>query len=80
MEKTEPVTEVMVVQLGKAGITDSFIEEVRDQVKKKKIVKVKILRSAKGEKDREEIAAEVAKRCNAVLADVRGNTFVLTKR
>jgi RNA-binding protein len=80
MEKTEPVTEVMVVQLGKAGITDSFIEEVRDQVKKKKTVKVKILRSAKGEKDREEIAAEVAKRCNAVLADVRGNTFVLTKR
>ena len=80
MEKTEPVTEVMVVQLGKAGITDSFIEEVRDQVKKKKIVKVKILRSAKGEKDRQEIAAEVAKRCNAVLADVRGNTFVLTKR
>jgi len=80
MEKTEPVTEVMVVQLGKAGITDSFIEEVRDQVKKKKTVKVKILRSAKGEKDREEIAAEVAKRCNAVLAYVRGNTFVLTKR
>ena len=80
MEKTEPVAEVMVVQLGKAGITDSFIEEVRDQVKKKKTVKVKILRSAKGEKDREEIAAEVAKRCNAVLADVRGNTFVLTKR
>ena len=80
MEKTEPVEEVMVVQLGKAGITDSFIEEVRDQVKKKKIVKVKILRSAKGEKEREEIAAEVAKRCNAVLADVRGNTFVLTKR
>jgi RNA-binding protein len=80
MEKTEPVVEVMVVQLGKAGITDSFIEEVRDQVKKKKTVKVKILRSAKGEKDREEIAAEVAKRCNAVLADVRGNTFVLTKR
>ena len=80
MEKTKPVEEVMVVQLGKAGITDSFIEEVRDQVKKKKIVKVKILRSAKGEKDREEIAAEVAKRCNAVLADVRGNTFVLTKR
>ena len=39
MEKTESVAEVMVVQLGKAGITDSFIEEVRDQVKKKKTVK-----------------------------------------
>jgi RNA-binding protein len=80
MEKTESLGEVMVVQLGKAGITDSFIEEVKDQVKKKKTVKVKILRSAKGEKDRKEIAAEVAKRCNAILADVRGNTFVLTKR
>jgi RNA-binding protein len=80
MEKTEPAEEVMVVQLGKAGITDSFIEEVRDQVKKKKTVKVKILRSAKGVKDRKEIAAEVAKRCNAILADVRGNTFVLNKR
>ncbi|MFZ2455511.1 MAG: YhbY family RNA-binding protein [Candidatus Altiarchaeia archaeon] len=80
MEKTEPVEEVMVVQLGKAGITASFIEEVRDQVKKKKTVKVKILRSAKGVKDRKEIAEEVAKKCNAVLADVRGNTFVLNKR
>jgi RNA-binding protein len=80
MEKTESVEEVMVVQLGKAGITDSFIEEVRDQVKKKKTVKVKILRSAKGVKDRKEIASEVAKRCNAILADIRGNTFVLNKR
>ncbi len=80
MEKTKPVEEVMVVQLGKAGVTDSFIEELKDQIKKKKAVKVKILRSAKGERDREEIASEVARKCNAVLADVRGNTFVLNKR
>lgn len=80
MEKTESLEDVLVVQLGKAGVTDSFIEELKAQIKKKKTVKVKILRSAKGGKDRKEIAADVSRRCNAVLADVRGNTFVLTKR
>lgn len=80
MEKTEPVEGVLVVQLGKAGVTDSFIEELKAQIKKKKTVKVKILRSAKGEQDRKEIASDVARKCNAVLADVRGNTFILNKR
>lgn len=80
MEKTETPEEILVIQLGKAGVTDSFIDELKASLKKKKKVKVKILKSAKGEKDRKEIAEEVAKRCNAVLADVRGNTFVLNKR
>jgi RNA-binding protein len=80
MEKTESPEEVLVVQLGKAGVTDSFIDELKAQIKKKKIVKVKILRSAKGDADRKEIASDVARKCNAVLADVRGNTFILAKR
>jgi len=80
MEKTAPVVEVAVVQLGKSGVTDSFIDELKAQIKKKKTVKVRILRSAKEGKDRRDIALDVAAKCGAVLSDMRGNTFVLSKR
>jgi len=78
--KTAPVVEVAVVQLGKSGVTDSFIDELKAQIKKKKTVKVRILRSAKEGKDRRDIALDVAAKCGAVLSDMRGNTFVLSKR
>lgn len=73
-------TEAPVLQVGKNGITESFIMEVRTQLKHSRVLKVRILKSALGEKDRKEIASEVAEKARASLLDVRGHTFTLKKR
>lgn len=67
------------IQVGKSGVTDSLIVEIKAQLKRKKILKVRILKSARTV-DRRVIAEEVAKRANADLSLVRGNTFTLTKK
>ena len=67
------------IQVGKSGVTDSLIVEIKAQLKRNKILKVRILKSARTV-DRRVIAEEVAKRANADLSLVRGNTFTLTKK
>ncbi len=68
------------IQIGKNGITDNLIIEIKNQLKKKKELKVKILKSARMEKDRKEIAAEVAERTRSRLLQLRGNVFILSKK
>ncbi len=63
------------VHIGKAGLTDSVIEEVKNQIKKNKLVKVKILPSSS--KDKHELAKELASRAGVMLVEVRGNTVLL---
>ncbi len=68
-----PVT----LHVGKNGITDSLIEELREQIRTKRIVKVKMLRSS-GE--RKEVAEELAEKTGAELVEVRGLTVVLKRK
>lgn len=67
------------VQIGKYGVSRGVIEEIKKRLKKHKVVKVKILKSAiqvEG-KDRFEIAEEVARLTSSKLVEVRGKTFIL---
>jgi RNA-binding protein len=64
------------VRIGKDGITQTVIDEVIRQLKKTKLVKVKLLPSV--ERDRKEAGAELAKATSSVLIEVRGRTVVLT--
>jgi len=70
------------VHIGKRGITDEVIIEIKRRLKKQKVLKIRILPSCVKvlNLDRREIAQIVAKRCNAYLAGVRGYTFVIYKR
>lgn len=68
------------LQIGKFGITENVLGEIKTQLKDHRKVKIKLLKAAKGEKSSKELAAEVAKHVNAELLDVRGNTFVLAKK
>ncbi len=63
--------------VGKSGLTDNLIEELFEQLKKNHLVKIKMLRSARYEHPRKELAALLAQRTHAVLVEVRGNTAVL---
>ena len=62
------------VWIGKQGCTETMIEEIVVQLKKRKMIKVKWLQSA--EVDPESLATQVKAR----LVEVRGRTMVLASR
>jgi RNA-binding protein len=66
------------IHVGKDGITDSLIEEVKLQVKTRKVVKIRLLPASGEEKD--VIAKEITERSGAVLVDVRGSIVLLTQQ
>ena len=66
------------IHVGKDGITDSLIEEVKLQVKTRKVVKIRLL-PASGE-DKDNIAKEISERSGAVLVDARGSIVLLTQQ
>ena len=70
------------VHIGKNGLTEGVINEIRRQLKERGFVKVKIEKSVIRylELDRREVAKEVAERVGAELLEVRGRTFVLVDR
>jgi len=67
----------VTVWVGKSGI-DAVTEELRGQLKDRKLVKIKFLRAARGTDDTEELADELAEKVDAELVETRGNTAVLT--
>lgn len=66
------------IRMGKSGVTQALIDEIKAQIKRKDAVKVKLLGTKREET--KQIASELAERCNAELIDVRGNTVVLWKK
>jgi len=65
------------VHVGKEGITESVAEELRKQLEKNKLVKVRLLQSFEG--DREEAGERLSKAAGSTLVEVRGRTVVLAR-
>jgi RNA-binding protein len=68
----------VTVWVGKAGL-DPVVEELRDQLADRELVKVKFLRSARGGTTTEELAEKLADRANAALFRTRGHTGVFRR-
>lgn len=68
------------INIGKSGITESLIEELKKQLKLKKLVKVRILRNAEESADMDEAGASLAESTDSYLIDIRGRTVTLYKR
>ena len=62
------------VWIGKQGCTETMIDEIVEQLKKRKMIKVKWLQNS--EIDPEIIAAKA----QATLVDVRGRTMILEEK
>lgn len=72
-------TELMAtMHVGKGGVSEGVVEELVNQLKANKLVKVKVLASSSEQK--REMAEELAARSGAVLVEVRGNTILLCDR
>ena len=67
------------VQIGKGGITEGVEKEIRGQLKKRKIIKIKFLQNSDRENFRERIE-KLASDVNAEILEIRGFTAVLKKR
>lgn len=65
----------VTVWVGKGGV-EPVVDELRDQLADRKLVKVKFLRAARGGTTTEELADDLANRVGADLVETRGNTAV----
>ncbi|WNY25870.1 YhbY family RNA-binding protein [Methanolapillus millepedarum] len=78
--KKESVNLDPLISIGKNGISDSVVDELKKQLKIKKLVKVRIHRNSDDIDDIKEAGAALAQKCNARLIDVRGRTVTLYKQ
>jgi RNA-binding protein len=65
----------VTVWVGKAGV-DAVADELSDQLDDRDVVKVKFLRSARGEGDTVDLADQLADLAGSEVVETRGNTAV----
>ncbi|WP_406660017.1 YhbY family RNA-binding protein [Methanolobus sp. ZRKC3] len=66
-----------ILNVGKNGITDSLIDEIKKQVKANRLVKIKMLKTSSEGEDTKTAAQKLAELTNTTLIEVRGSTVVL---
>jgi RNA-binding protein len=68
--------------IGKNGLTEDALENIKKRLKKDKILKVKLLKTAPefAEMNRKEFADTIARNTNANLLEVRGYSVILQKK
>ncbi|MEM1765266.1 MAG: YhbY family RNA-binding protein [Zestosphaera sp.] len=74
------LSEPAKVRIGKSGLSEGIMNEIRKFLEREGVVKVKILKTALKELEVNEVATEVSRKLNAEVIDVRGHTFTLKRR
>ena len=69
-----------VLRIGKSGLTEGVIEEIKKQLKKKKLIKIKFLKSVLEDNDKKKFAKEIASKTDSELVQQVGFVIVLNKR
>ncbi len=68
-----------IVRIGKSGLTESVINEIKKQLEQKKLIKIKMLKAFISGKDKKELAKEIAEKTNSMLVHNVGFIVVLAK-
>ena len=68
----------MTINIGKAGVNDNVIEEIKRQLKANEIVKLKFAKNIARDKDK--YIDEILENTRAKLVDVRGHVAVIYKK
>ncbi|MCD4702876.1 MAG: YhbY family RNA-binding protein [Methanosarcinaceae archaeon] len=66
-----------IINIGKKGVDEAVVAELKKQIKARHLVKVKVLKSASYEDDIEVIAQKLSESTNSTLINIRGGTVVL---
>ena len=69
-----------ILNVGKNGVNQNFINEFIKQLKKNKVIKIKILKSALNNENKEKIFSDIASQGNANCVEVRGNQAIFSKK
>ena len=69
-----------ILSVGKNGMTDSMAEELKKQLKIRKLIKIRIHKTSGATDNMKETALELCEKCGAVLIDIRGRTVTLYKQ
>ena len=78
--KSKARTMAVMLRIGKSGLTKGMLDEIRSQIKKKKLVKIKMLKSSLGGMSPSVIATEIVHTTNSELVSLVGNTIVIYKK
>jgi RNA-binding protein len=68
-----------LLRIGKSGLTEGVIKEMKAQLKKKKLLKIKLLKSALGNNEKKELFDEIIAKTNAELISKIGNVITIHK-
>ncbi|MCQ2085975.1 MAG: YhbY family RNA-binding protein [archaeon] len=66
------------VYIGKCGLKSSVCDEIKGQLKKNRLIKMRVLSRARDKDDG--IIDNVAKMTQSVIVDVRGNVAIITDK
>ncbi len=69
-----------IVRIGKAGLTESVLIEIKKQLKQKNLIKIKVLKSFAKGKEKKTIAELLSKRTGSLLVHNVGFIIVLAKK
>ncbi len=70
----------VLIIVGKSGLTGSVMDEIKSQLKDKKMIKVKFLKSAVEKKDKKALFKELADKTSSEIVQQVGFVLVLKKR
>ncbi|MBC7100893.1 YhbY family RNA-binding protein [Methanothermobacter tenebrarum] len=68
----------ITVQIGKAGINEKVIKEIKRQLKDRELIRIKFAKTISSEK--ETYINEIIRKTNAKLIDLRGNVAIIFKK
>lgn len=68
------------MNIGKNGLTDQVIKDIKEKLSKNKLVKLKILSSYLSDKNKNEVFEDVAEKTGAKIVHKIGFTITLTRR
>jgi len=68
----------MTINIGKSGINENVIEEIKRQLKDKEILKLRFSKNISS--DKESYISQIIEKSNSKLIDLRGNVAVIIKK
>ena len=68
-----------ILILGKNGVNQNFINEFKKQLKRNKVIKLKILKSAMNKDNKIKIISDITSQGNAKCLEVRGNQVIFSR-
>jgi RNA-binding protein len=77
--RSESKTLKPAIIIGKNGINDQVIENIKKELKKSRLIKIRMLPTLVEEKNKKEIVADLLSKTGAKLVDFIGFTVTLTK-